>query len=148
MSCHKKEPRSKQAIHYHPNKLPRLQDIISSSAVYAWERSGCSFLVCFFLPVNRRKCLRNDVLDIHTLVYGDDQPPATSTHSDKQLPCLPSTSTMSVSHLHLHPTPFSFSASHVSQYSSSSTRFFSSVVVVSKYFSRGNCRAGAFAGQC
>src|SRR4051812_38927055 len=56
-------------------------------------------------------------------------PPATSTHSAKQEPCLPSTSTISVSHLHLHPTPFSLTVSHESQYSSSSFRFFSSVVV-------------------
>jgi hypothetical protein len=59
-------------------------------------------------------------------------PPATSTHSAKQDPCLPSTSTISVSHLHLHPTPFSLGVSHESQYSSSSLRFFSSTVVASK----------------
>jgi len=49
------------------------------------------------------------------ILYGDDQPPATSTHSGKQLPCLPSTSTISVSHLHLQPTPFSTGSSHSSQ---------------------------------
>ena len=76
------------------------------------------------------------------------QPPATSTHSVKQDPCLPSTSTMSVSHRHLHPTPFSLTASHESQYSSSSLRFFSSLVVISRNGGRAICLAGAFAGQC
>lgn len=75
-------------------------------------------------------------------------PPATSTHSAKQDPCLPSTSTISVSHLHLHPTPFSLTGSHASQYSSSSFRFFSSSVVDSRKGDRAICRAGAFAGQC
>ena len=79
---------------------------------------------------------------------GDAQPPATSTHSTRQLPCLPSTSTRSASHLHLQPTPFSFSGSYVSQYSSSSFRFFSSSVVFSRKGIRGNCLAGALAGQC
>jgi hypothetical protein len=59
-------------------------------------------------------------------------PPATSTHSAKQDPCFPSTSTISVSHLQRHPTPFSFTVSHVAQYSSSSIRFFSSNVVISR----------------
>ncbi len=80
--------------------------------------------------------------------HGLAHPPATSTHSAKQLPCFPSTSTISVSHLHLHPTPFSFSASHVSQYASSSSRAFLSSVVSSSHFFLGSCRAGAFAGQC
>lgn len=80
--------------------------------------------------------------------YGDAQPPATSTHSARQLPCLPSTSTMSVSHRHRHPTPFSLTGSGFAQYSSSSIRFFSSCVVISRYGIRGNCRAGALAGQC
>lgn len=44
------------------------------------------------------------------------QPPATSTHSARQDPSLPSTSTMSVSHRHRHPTPFSLTSSHFSQY--------------------------------
>lgn len=70
---------------------------------------------------------------LQSRIYGLDQPPATSTHSARQLPCLPSTSTMSVSHLHLHPTPFSFGGSGVAQYSSSSKRFFSSSVVISRY---------------
>lgn len=65
------------------------------------------------------------------------QPPATSTHSAKQDPCLPSTSTISVSHLHLHPTPFSLTGSQESQYSSSSFRFFSSRVVFSRNGDRG-----------
>src|SRR3954451_6669733 len=64
--------------------------------------------------------------------YGEDQPPATCTHSARQLPCLPSTSTISVSHLHRQPTPFSFGVSQFSQYSSSSFRFFSSSVVISR----------------
>lgn len=64
--------------------------------------------------------------------HGDDQPPATSTHSARQLPCLPSTSTISVSHLHRHPTPFSLTGSGMDQYSSSSWRFFSSSVVFSR----------------
>lgn len=80
--------------------------------------------------------------------YGDAQPPATSTQSSRQLPCLPSTSTMSVSHLHLQPTPFSLTGSGFAQYSSSSIRCFSSSVVISSHGCRGNCRAGAFAGQC
>ena len=80
---------------------------------------------------------------------GDAQPPATSTHSARQLPCLPSTSTMSVSHLHRHPTPFSLGGSGVAQYSSSSMRFFSSSVVCSRNGILGSWRpAGALAGQC
>lgn len=86
---------------------------------------------------------------IHAIHYqGLAQPPATSTHSAKQEPCFPSTSTISVSHLHLHPTPFSLTASQLSQYSSSSFRFFSSSVVFSRNGDRGNWRAGALAGQC
>ena len=46
---------------------------------------------------------------------GDDQPPATSTHSERQLPDLPSTSTMSSSHRHRQPTPFSLTGSGCSQ---------------------------------
>lgn len=65
-------------------------------------------------------------------LYGLDQPPATSTHSGIQLPSLPSTSTMSVSHLQRQPQPFSLTASKSAQYSSSSRRFFSSLVVSSK----------------
>ena len=80
--------------------------------------------------------------------YGDAQPPAISTHSGKQLPCLPSTSTMSVSHLHRQPTPFSLTGSGVAQYSSSSCLFLSSSVVFSSHGMRGNCRDGALAGQC
>lgn len=83
-----------------------------------------------------------------TRVYGDAHPPATSTHWARQLPCLPSTSTISVSHLHLQPTPFSLTGSGVAQYSSSSIRFFSSSVVISRYGIRGSCLAGALAGQC
>lgn len=64
--------------------------------------------------------------------HGEDQPPATSTHSARQLPCLPSTSTMSVSHRQRHPTPFSLTGSGLAQYSSSSIRFFSSSVVRSR----------------
>lgn len=86
--------------------------------------------------------------EVGTQVYGDAQPPATSTHWARQLPCLPSTSTMSVSHLHLQPTPFSLTGSGVAQYSSSSIRFFSSSVVSSSHGIRGSCRAGALAGQC
>jgi hypothetical protein len=83
------------------------------------------------------------------MVYqGLAQPPATSTHSARQDPCFPSTSTISVSHLHLHPTPFSLTGSHESQYSSSSLLFFSSNVVISRNGCRGIWRAGAFAGQC
>jgi hypothetical protein len=52
--------------------------------------------------------------------HGEDHPPATSTHSARQLPCLPSTSTISVSHLHRQPTPFSLTGSGIDQYSSSS----------------------------
>lgn len=81
-------------------------------------------------------------------VQGDAHPPATATHSARQLPCLPSTSTISVSHLQRQPTPFSLTGSHVAQYSSSSIRFFSSSVVISRYGMRASCRAGAFAGQC
>lgn len=80
--------------------------------------------------------------------YGLAQPPATSTHSARHEPSLPSTSTISVSQRQRQPTPFSFSGSHWSQYSSSSMRFLSSVVVFSRYGSRGSWRAGAFAGQC
>lgn len=81
--------------------------------------------------------------------YADAHPPATATHSAMQLPSLPSTSTISVSHLHLHPTPFSLTASQVSQYSSSSIRFFSSLVVFSRKGGLASCRLpGAFAGQC
>ena len=47
--------------------------------------------------------------------YAEAHPPATVTHSARQLPCLPSTSTMSVSHLHRQPTPFSLTESHCSQ---------------------------------
>ena len=65
-------------------------------------------------------------------IYGEAQPPATSTHSLRQLPCLPSTSTMSVSQRHRQPTPFSLTGSGFAQYSSSSIRFFSSSVVVSR----------------
>ena len=79
---------------------------------------------------------------------GDAQPPATSTHSARQEPSLPSTSTMSVSHLQRQPTPFSLTGSGVAQYWSSSCRFFSSNVVFSKYGDLGSCRAGALAGQC
>jgi len=71
----------------------------------------------------------------HTNIHHDQgelHPPATSTHSTRQLPSLPSTSTISVSHLHLHPTPFSRSRSQFSKYSSSSFRFFSSLVVTSR----------------
>ncbi len=79
----------------------------------------------------------------------DAHPPATLTHSERQLPSLPSTSTISVSHLHRQPTPFSFTESNVSQNSSSSFLFFSSFVVVSRNGGRGSCRfPGAFAGQC
>lgn len=42
---------------------------------------------------------------------GDDQPPATSTHSVRQLPDLPSTSTMSSSQRQRQPTPFSLTGS-------------------------------------
>lgn len=47
--------------------------------------------------------------------YGLAHPPATSTHSARQLPSLPSTSTMSVSQRHRQPTPFSLGVSHSSQ---------------------------------
>lgn len=60
------------------------------------------------------------------------QPPATSTHSARQDPSLPSTSTMSVSHRQRQPTPFSLTSSQLAQYWSSSIRFFSSNVVVSR----------------
>src|SRR3569833_4584212 len=60
------------------------------------------------------------------------QPPATSTHSARQLPSLPSTSTMSVSQRQRQPTPFSLGASHVSQYWSSSILLRSSSVVISR----------------
>src|ERR1700735_1398116 len=68
----------------------------------------------------------NSLKNISKLDNGDAQPPATSTHSGRQLPCLPSTSGMSVSHLHRQPTPFSFGGSGVAQYSSSSRCSFSS----------------------
>lgn len=49
------------------------------------------------------------------LHYGLAHPPATSTHSAKQLPSLPSTSTMSVSQRQRQPTPFSLGGSQCSQ---------------------------------
>lgn len=90
----------------------------------------------------------NSISLSNEMYQGLAHPPATSTHSARHDPCFPSTSTMSVSHLHLQPTPFSLTASHESQYSSSSLRFFSSSVVFSRNGDRGIWRAGAFAGQC
>lgn len=46
------------------------------------------------------------------LSQGLAQPPATSTHSARQLPSLPSTSTMSVSQRQRQPTPFSLGGSN------------------------------------
>ena len=66
------------------------------------------------------------------MFHGDDHPPATSTHSAKQLPSLPSTSRISVSQWHLQPTPFSLGVSGVAQYSSSSILSFSFSVVFSR----------------
>src|SRR5271170_5145221 len=90
----------------------------------------------------------NPTENVMKLDHGDAQPPATSTHSGRQLPCLPSTSGISVSHLHRQPTPFSLGGSGVAQYSSSSRRSFSSSVVFSRYGILSNCLAGALAGQC
>ena len=81
-------------------------------------------------------------------VQGEAQPPATSTHSARQLPSFPSTSRISVSQRHLQPTPFSFGGSGVAQYSSSSIISFSGLVVFSRNGMCGDCLAGAFAGQC
>ena len=104
------------------------------------------------LSVEQNRCFKQREDDTRTMRgidnYGDAQPPATSTHSARQLPCLPSTSTMSVSHRHRQPTPFSLTGSGFAQYSSSSIRSFSSSVVFSRNGCRGNCRAGALAGQC
>ena len=98
----------------------------------------------------RLSCVRgNGVLRAFlSSLYGLAHPPTTSTHSARQLPSLPSTSTMSVSQRHRQPTPFSFGGSHSSQYLSSSRRFRSSTVVISRKGSRGSWRAGALAGQC
>lgn len=82
------------------------------------------------LPIFRMRRMKTD--------QGLAQPPATSTHSGRQDPSLPSTSTMSVSHRHRHPTPLSISSSQSAQYSSSSLRSFSSSMAGFRNGSRGS----------
>jgi hypothetical protein len=132
-------------------KQPTLSWCLSTPNSLSHGLAAALVVSCFmytYIPFRREIYGRFITILLLPLTQGLAQPPATSTHSAIQLPCLPSTSGMSVSQRHLHPTPFSFSSSHDSQYSSSSLRFRSSSVVFSRYGSRGICLAGAFAGQC
>ena len=109
-------------VHIKPSKCKIPQDISPIPLLYNTTMNG--------LHSALGMCL--------SALHGDDHPPATSTHSGRQLPCFPSTSTMSVSHLHRQPTPFSFSRSHESNHSSSSLLAFSSSVVISRNGGRSN----------
>lgn len=137
-------PRSPPAIVFEPKSHlidARRLHLCGSSNMR--QRLDCHAIVKhFILP------LLLLLLGSHVPPHGDAQPPATSTHSAKQLPSFPSTSRMSVSHRHRQPTPFSLGGSGVAQYSSSSCLSLSSSVVLSSHGSLGSCRAGAFAGQC
>lgn len=157
------DPRA-NSVHQSPSALSRPVYQYKPRCIPTYEVGGRCIMICPLLTpsamLDRDECPLSTFYtqsfsyivfptgEITFVPHGDAQPPATSTHSARQLPCLPSTSTMSVSHLHRQPTPFSFSESQESQYSSSSLLSFSSSVVVSRNFGLGSCRATALAGQC